>query len=101
MTAWGEYKDDHSALLFQGAILHTEAHPHTITQYDTMLAQSVFMPNNVWTRRITNQLTNEQLQHPLQNNITILQIYNSQHYATLITDNNKYYHYDGIQNAVP
>ena len=92
MAAWGEYKDDHNALLFQQAILNTRAHPHTVTQYDTLLAQSVVMHNDVWTRRITNPLTQEQLQHPLQNNINIMQIYNSLHYTTLIADNNKYYH---------
>jgi len=100
MAAWGEYKDDHIALLFQQAILNTKAHPNTITQYDTLLAQSV-VSNDVWTRRITNPLTQQQLQHPLQNNITIMQIFNSIHYTPLITDNNKYYHYDGLQMAVP
>ncbi len=39
--------------------------------------------------------------HPLQNNITIMQIYNSQHYTTLITDNNNYYYYDGLGMPVP
>ena len=101
MAVWGEYKDDHSALLFQEAMLNTKAHPHTVTQYDTLLAQLVVIHNDVWTRRITNPLTNEQLQHPLQNNITIMQIYKSQHYTTLITDKKKYYHYDGLQMAVP
>jgi hypothetical protein len=39
MAVWGEYKDDHSALLFQQAILNTKARPSTVTQYDTLLAQ--------------------------------------------------------------
>jgi hypothetical protein len=30
MAAWGEYKDDHSALQFQEAILNTKPHPQTI-----------------------------------------------------------------------
>ena len=59
MAAWGEYKDDHSALLFQITILNTKAHPYTVTQYDTLLAQSGVMHNDVRTRRITNPLTNE------------------------------------------
>jgi hypothetical protein len=43
----------------------------------------------------------ECMQHPLQNDITILQIYNEQHYTTLITDNHRYYYYDGLGLAVP
>ena len=101
MSTWGEYKDDRSALLFQKAILSTKARPHTVMQYDTLLAQLVVIQNEAWTRRITNPLTNEQLQHPLQNNLTILQIFSSQHYTTLITDNKKYYHYDGPRMGVP
>jgi hypothetical protein len=100
MATWGEYKDDHSALLFQTTILNTRPHPHTATQYDTLLAQSVVTHNDVWTRRITNPLRNEQLHHPVQNKITIMQVYNSYHYTTLITDNNKYYHYDGLKMEV-
>jgi len=38
---------------------------------------------------------------PTANNITIMQIYNSQHYTTIITDNNKYYYYDGFGIPVP
>jgi hypothetical protein len=30
-----------------------------------------------------------------------MQIYNSQHYTTLITDNNNYYYCDGLGNPVP
>jgi hypothetical protein len=43
----------------------------------------------------------ERLQHPLQNNITIMQIYNSHYYTTLITDNNNYYYYDGLGIPIP
>ena len=39
MAAWGDYKDDHNALYFQEAILSTRAHPHAVTQYDTLLTQ--------------------------------------------------------------
>jgi hypothetical protein len=39
MAVWGEYKDDHNALQFHEAVLSTRAHPHTVTQYDTLLAQ--------------------------------------------------------------
>jgi hypothetical protein len=42
-----------------------------------------------------------QLLNPLQDSITIMQVYHAQHYTTLITDNNKYYYYDGISLAVP
>ncbi len=66
------------------------------TQYDTLLAQTIVDQNDVWLRQVTNPLTGERLQHPLQNNITIMQIYNAQHYSTLITDNNTYYYYDGL-----
>ena len=30
-----------------------------------------------------------------------MQVYHAQHYTTLITDNNKYYYYDGLSLAVP
>ena len=46
-------------------------------------------------------LTEERLQHPLQTDINIMQIYNAQHYTTLITDNDRYYSYDGLGFAVP
>jgi len=101
IAAWGEYKDDHGTLQFQEAILSTRAHPHTVTQYDTLLAQSVVTHNDGWTRRITNPLTNERLQHLLQNNVITMQIYDSQHYTTLIPDNERYYHYDGLKMTVP
>jgi len=38
MAVWGEYKDDHNALQFQETVLSTKSHPHTSTQYDTLLA---------------------------------------------------------------
>ena len=97
----GAYKDDHSVLTFKHTIMSTRPHANTVTQYDTLLAQSVVDQNDVWTRQITNQLTEERLQHPLQNDITIMEIYNAQHYTTLITDNNRYYYYDGLGIAVP
>ena len=81
--------------------MNTIAYPHTITQYDTLLAQSVVTHNNAWTRRITNPLTNELLQHPLHNHSTIMQIYDAQHYTTLITDNEQYYYYDGLRMGIP
>ena len=71
------------------------------TQYDTLLAQSIVDQNNVWIRQVTNPLTGERLQHPLQNKITIMQIYNLQHYTTLITNNKNYYYYDGLGNPMP
>jgi hypothetical protein len=101
MAHWGAYKDDHSVLTFQQTILQTRQHPNTVTQYDTLLAQSIVEQNDVWIRQITNPLTGEQLQHPLQNPITIMQIYNSQHYTTLITDNHRYYYYDGLGLPIP
>jgi hypothetical protein len=91
MTLWGEYKDDHIALQFHEAILSTREHPQTVTQYDTQLAQSIATHNNVWARHIIKPLTNERLRHPLQNHITIMQIYDAQHYTTLIKDNEQYH----------
>jgi hypothetical protein len=41
MSQWEAYKDDHITLLFQQVILSTRQHPQTVTQYDTLLAQSV------------------------------------------------------------
>ena len=74
IAVWGEYKDDHSALQFHEAVSSTRAHPHTVTQYDTVLAQSFVTHNDVWTRRITHPLTNERLQHPLQNHYANLRL---------------------------
>jgi len=95
------YKDDHIALTFQQTIMLTRQFPTTVTQYDTLLAQSIVDQNDVWTRQVTNPLTGERLKQPLESNITIMQIYNSQHYITLITDNNNYYYCDGLGNPVP
>ena len=72
-----------------------------VTQYETLLAQSIVDYNDVWITQVTNPLTEERLQHPLQNDITIMQIYNAQHYTTLITKNARYYFYDGLGMAVP
>jgi hypothetical protein len=47
MSLWGEYKDNHNALQFQRVILSTRDHPRTITQYDTLLAQSTAAHNDV------------------------------------------------------
>jgi hypothetical protein len=101
MTLCEDYKDDHSALRLQQAIISTREHPQTFTQYDTLLTQSIATHNDIWTRRITKPLTNERLRHPLQNYITIMQIYDTQNYATLITDNKKYYYYGGLGMAIP
>ena len=81
--------------------MRTRQHANTVTQYDTLLAQSIVDRNDVWTRQITNPFTAERLQHPLHNDITIMEIYNAQRYTTLITDNNRYYCYDGLGHAVP
>ena len=97
----GSYKDDHILLQFQHTIMSTRQHTSTVTQYDTLLAQSIVDQNDVWTRHITNPLTEERLQHPLQTDITIMQIYKAQHYTTLITHSNGYYYYDGLGLAVP
>jgi len=101
MTQCGAYKDDHSVLTFQLAILSTRQHANTITQFETLLAESIVNHNDVWARQVTNPLTKERLRHPLQSIITIMQIYHSQHYTTLITDNDRYYHYDGLGLPVP
>jgi len=48
MAQWGAYKDDHNALLFQQTILSTrQQHTHTVTQYDTLLAQSIVDQNDI------------------------------------------------------
>jgi hypothetical protein len=96
MAQWEAYKDDHSVLTFQQTIMLTKQPPTTVTQYDTLLAHSIVDQNDLWLRQVTNPLTGERFQHPLQNNITIMQIYNAQHYTTLITDNNTCYYYDGL-----
>ncbi len=88
-------------LPFQQAIISTRHFPQNVTQYDTLLAQSIVNQNDGWIRQVTNPLKGERLQHPLQNDITILQIYNAQHYTTLITNNDKYYYYDGLGLTVP
>ena len=89
MAQWEAYKGDHNVLTFQQTIMLTKHIPATVTQYDTLSTQSIVNQNDVWIRKVTNPLIGERLQHPLQNNIIIMQIYNSQHYTTLITDNNK------------
>jgi hypothetical protein len=101
MAQWGFYKDDHIVLTFQQAILSTRQHPQTVTQYDTLLAQYILDHNDVWNGQVTNPLTEERLQDPLQNDITIMQIYHAQHYTTLLTNNDRYYYYDGLGIAVP
>ena len=101
MAQWGAYTDDHNVLAFKQTIMHTRQHPNTVTQCDTLLAKSIVEHNDVWTRQVTNPLTGEHLQHPLKNPITIMQIYNSQHCITLITDNNNYYYYDGLGLPLP
>jgi len=65
MAQWGAYKDDHSVLTFQLTILSTRQHANTVTQFDTLLAQSIVDQNDVWTRHITNPLSKERLRHPL------------------------------------
>ena len=101
MAQWGSYKDDHNVLTFQQAIISTRPFPQNVTQYDTLLAQSIVDQNDVWIKQVTNPLTRERLQHPLQNDITILQIYHAQHYTTLIIDKDKCYYYDGLGLTVP
>ena len=81
--------------------MSTRQHKNTVTQYDTLLTQSIVDQNGVWTKQITNPLTEERLQHPLQNDIPIMHIYSAQHYTTLITDNNRCHYYDGLGIAVP
>jgi hypothetical protein len=82
-------------------MLSNKQHIKTFTQYDTLLTQSIVDQNDVWTIQITNPLTEERLKHPLQNDITIMQLYNAQHYTTLIIDKDICYYYDGLGIAVP
>ncbi len=101
MAGRGSYKDDHCVLTFQQAIISIRHYPRSVTQYDTLLAQSIVDQNDVWIRQVTNPLTGERLQHPLQNDITILQIHHAKHYTTLITDKDIYYYYDGLGLTIP
>ncbi len=101
MAQWRAYKDDHSVLKLQQTIPNTRQYPNTVTQFDTLLTQSIVKQNDVWTRQVTNPLTEERLRHPIKNNITIMQIYNSQHYTTLLTDKNNFYYCDGLSILVP
>jgi hypothetical protein len=57
MAQWKAYKDDHIVLTFQQTIMLTRQFPTTVTQYDTLLARSIFDQNDVWTRQVTNPLT--------------------------------------------
>jgi len=50
MAQWGAYKDDHNVLTFQQIIMSTRQHANTVTQYDTLVAQSIVDQNEVWTR---------------------------------------------------
>ena len=74
MAQWEAYKDDHNVLTLQQTIMLTRQIPATVTQHDTLLAQSIVDQNDVWIRQVTNPLIGERLQHPLQNNIIIMQI---------------------------
>ena len=81
--------------------MSTKHHPQTVTQYDTLVAQYIVDHNDVWTRHVINPLMEERLHYPLQNDITIMQIYHAQYYTALLTDNDRYYYYDGLGIAVP
>ena len=47
MSQWGKHKDDHNVLTFQQTIMLTRQFPNTLTQYDTLLAQSIVDQNDV------------------------------------------------------
>ncbi len=47
MAQWEAYKDDHNVLTFQQTIMLTRQFPTTVTQYDTLLAQSIVDHNDV------------------------------------------------------
>ena len=61
MAHWGAYKDDHIVLTFQQTIMLTRQIPTTVTQCDTLLAQSIVDQNDVWVRQVINPLTGERL----------------------------------------
>ncbi len=61
MAHWGTYNDDHIVLTFQQTIMQTRQYSNTITQFDTLLAQSIVEQNHVWTRQVTNSLTGDHL----------------------------------------
>jgi len=69
---------------------------HPDTQFDTALSRSITQRHPTWTKGIKNTITQNFLSHPLQNPITVFQIYHNSHYTTLITDNINYHYYDGL-----
>jgi hypothetical protein len=80
---------------------HSRSRATTDERLSTLLAQSIVDHNDVSTKQVTNSLTEERLQHPLQNDIAIMQIYHAQHYTTLLTDSDRFYYYDGLGITVP
>jgi len=101
MSQWGSYRDDQSISDFHPAIMLSKPPPNLVTRYDTQLANAVVANNDVWTKNIHYAVHNTSLQHPLQNPITIMQIFHEAHYTTMITDNNKYYHYVSLRLPIP
>ena len=95
------YRDDESIHNFQLAIMQTRPPPHPVTQYDTELTNAVSVDANVWSRNIHNIVQNTNLEHTLQNPITILQIFHVAHYTTLIKDKDKYFYYDCLEIQIP
>jgi hypothetical protein len=101
MSHWGSYKNDESIHNFQLAIIQTRPLPHLVTQYDTQLTNALAAYADVWTQNIHNTVQNTNLDYPLKNPITILQIFHPAHYTTLITEKNKYFCYDILSMHIP
>jgi len=72
------------------------------TQYVRYCYVAVTTNNDVWTKHIYNAVHNTSLQHPLQNPITIIQIFHEAlHCTTPIAENTKYCHYDSLRLPIP
>ena len=74
MGHWDSYRDDESIHKFQLAIMQARPQPHPLTRYDTQLTNAVAADADAWSRNKHNTVQNTNLEHPLQNPITILQI---------------------------
>jgi hypothetical protein len=98
---WGAYKTDDEILDLQKAILLSCPPPDKHTIFGTLLTTHLAGGGGTWDNRIINQLDGSILEHPLQNRITIFQLYHSQHFTTLITDGTNYHHYDPLKGPPP
>ena len=100
-SKWGSHKNDDDILSFQTAILLSYPPPGMHTVFGSLHTTNVVTGGGAWRTHIVNQLDGSLLTHPLENPITIFQIYHSHHFTTLITDANTYHHYDSLKGSPP